>query len=276
MTENAKDNWETGEWVQVNVGLVRQQGDALPSARLLFSRMNTLVNRWRDGGLLRCFFFMRKPPDVRSRFLIKLDPKQAIAEISELMSTLQQENTIHLFFFSEYQPETERFGGTTAMQSVHQYFDTDTSLWLFLDYLYQHDLSVVPKDVLLPTLLHDLFTRTLSSQQSTLAAWQSLAALIPTPNATQISTIELLSIEKLCQAYSVSGQEADILQGYTIANHILAQELVNLQQRGELTQNLADILASVAMFSFHRHGFDWLRSGKLIPGIIHTLEQRQC
>ncbi|HIK04130.1 MAG TPA: hypothetical protein IGS40_05360 [Trichormus sp. M33_DOE_039] len=270
--EFTNDNWETGEWLQLNVGLVRQQGDALPNARLLFARIATLVNRWRDHGLLHWFFFMRKPPDVRLRFFTKVDQKQAIAEISELMYTLQQENSIHLFFFSEYQPETDRFGGTAAMQLVHQHFDTDTSLWLFLDYLYQHHLSVVPKDILLSTLLHDLFTRVMPNQRSTLAAWQSLAALIPIPGETTIPRIKLLSMENLSQFYSVSGQEADILQGYTIANHILAQELVNLQHLGELTQDLADILAAIAMFTFHRHGFDSQRSGRLIPAIIDFLE----
>ena len=186
------DNWENGAWIQLNVGLVRHQGDAISSARVLFSRIEPLVNRWRNHGLLRWFFFMRKPPDVRLRFFTKVDQQQAIAQISELMSALQQENYIHLFFFSEYQPETERFGGIEAMQWVHQYFDIDTSLWLILDYLYQHHLSVVPKDVLLPTLLHDLFTRAMSDQISVLTAWQSLGALIPTDPEAVIPTVELL------------------------------------------------------------------------------------
>ncbi|MEA5568496.1 thiopeptide-type bacteriocin biosynthesis protein [Anabaena sp. UHCC 0399] len=269
------DKWEHGEWVQLNVGLVRHQGDALSSARVLFTRIASLVNYWQSHGLLRWFFFMRKPPDVRLRFFTKVDQQQAIAEISDIMSLLQQENYINVFFFSEYQPETERFGGIEAMQWVHQHFDIDTSLWLILDYLHQNHLSVVPKDVLLPTLLHDLFKRVMPNQISVLAAWRSLAALIPTPPETTISTVEVLSIEALYQSHSVAKKEADVLERYTIANGILAQKLVNLQDMGQLTQPLTDILAAVAMFTFHRHGFDWQRSGRLIPAIIWTLEDRE-
>ncbi|AUT00063.1 hypothetical protein CLI64_06540 [Nostoc sp. CENA543] len=266
------DQWETGEWVQLNVGLVRHQGDALPSARILFAKIAPLVNSWRSYGLLRWFFFMRKPPDVRMRFFIQGDQQQAIAEISELMYSLQQENHIHLFFFSEYQPETERFGGTKAMQWVHQHFDIDTSQWLILDYLHQHHRCVVPKDVLLPSLLHDLFTRAMSDQVSVLAAWHSLGDLIPPDPEATMTTVELLSLENLYQIYSVTEQEKDVLKVYTKYNRILAQKLVYLRDIGQLSQDLPDVLASIAMFTFHRHGFDGRQSGKLIPAIIHTLQ----
>ncbi|MCF4968879.1 thiopeptide-type bacteriocin biosynthesis protein [Nostoc sp. CMAA1605] len=271
----SSDHWETGEWLQLNVGLVRHQGDALPSARVLFAKIVPLVNSWRSQGLLRWFFFMRKPPDVRIRFFTKVDQQQAIAEISKLMYSLQQENYIHLFFFSEYQPETERFGGTKAMQWVHQHFDIDTSQWLILDYLHQHHRSVVPTDVLLPSLLHDLFTRGISDQASVLTAWHSLGALIPPDPEATIPKVELFLVDNLYQMYTVTEQEKDVLKVYTECNSILAQKLVNFRDIGQLCQDLPDILAAVAMFTFHRHGFDGQRSGKLIKAIIRTLEGRE-
>jgi thiopeptide-type bacteriocin biosynthesis protein len=255
-------------------GLVRHQGEALPSARALFARLEPLVTQWRSNDLLRWFFFMRKPPDVRVRFFTIVDRQQAIAQISELMYTLERENFINQFFFSDYEPESDRFGGLEAMKCVHQHFDADTSIWLILDHLDRHKLSTIPKDLLLPTVLHDLFSRALSSKISILAAWHSLRALIPTLPEATIPTIELLSLETLSESQTVVGQEADVLQKYATANDILAKELVNLQHRGQLTEDLADILAAVAMFNFHRHGFDWHRSGKLIEAIIRILEQK--
>lgn len=284
----SSQDWENGQWVQLNVGLVRHQEGALPSARALFAQIEPLVTRWRTSGLLRWFFFMRKPPDVRLRFFTKVDqqnamgfalPKaiakrccfQQIAELSDVMSALERENFINLFFFSDYQPETERFGGLAAMKWVHQHFDVDTSMWLILDSLYRDNLNVVPKDLLLPTLLHDLFSRALLDKVSMQAAWRSLGALIPAPPGSTIPTVELFSIETLCKSRCVTGQEADVLQLYATANDILAKELVNLQDIGQLTQNLADIFATVAMFNFHRHGFDWRHSGRLIEAILRTL-----
>ncbi|OYE04005.1 thiopeptide-type bacteriocin biosynthesis protein [Nostoc sp. 'Peltigera membranacea cyanobiont' 232] len=270
----SSQNWENGDWVQLNVGLVRHQEEALPSARALFARLEPLVTDWRSNDLLRCFFFMRKPPDVRVRFFTRVDRQQAIAQISELMYILERENFINLFFFSDYEPESDRFGGLEAMKFVHQHFDADTSIWLILDYLDRHKLSVIPKDLLLSTVLHDLFSCALSDRVSILAAWQSLRALIPTPPEATIPTVELLSLKTLSESRTLAGQEADVLQKYATANDMLAKELVNLQHLGQLTQDLADILAAVAMFNFHRHGFDWHRSGKLIEAIIRILEQK--
>ncbi|MEH1933594.1 MAG: thiopeptide-type bacteriocin biosynthesis protein [Nostoc sp.] len=270
-TQSSSQDWENGDWVQLNVGLVRDQGNALSSARALFARLEPLVTHWRSNDLLRCFFFMRKPPDVRVRFFTTVDRQQAIADISDLMYALRRENLINLFFFSDYEPETERFGGLQAMKSVHQHFDADTSIWLMLDHLEQHNLDVVSKDLLLPTVLHDLFTRTLSDRVSILATWHSLAALIPTPPEATIPTVELLSLETLDESL-----EADVLQKYATANDMLAKELVNLQHLGQLTQDLVDILAAVAMFNFHRHGFDSHRSGRLIEAIIRTLEGKNA
>lgn len=273
-TQSSNKDWENGNWVQLNVGLVRHKGNALSSARALFARLEPLLTYWRSNNLLRCFFFMRKPPDMRVRFFTTVDRQQAIAQISDLMYPLERENFINLFFFSDYQPESDQFGGLEAMKFVHQHFDADTSIWLILDHLDQHNLSIIPKDLLLPTVLHDLFSRALSDQVFILAAWHSLRALIPTPPEATIPTIELLSLETLSESRTVAGQEADVLQKYATANNMLAKELVNLQHLGQLTQDLADILAAVAMFNFHRHGFDWRRSGKLIEAIIRIIEQK--
>ncbi|MGV0106693.1 thiopeptide-type bacteriocin biosynthesis protein [Nostoc sp. DSM 114160] len=267
----SSQDWENGNWVQLNVGLVRHQGNALSSARALFARLEPLVTHWQSNDLLRCFFFMRKPPDVRARFFTTVDRQQAIADISDLMYALRRENLINLFFFSDYEPETDRFGGLEAMKLVHQHFDADTSLWLMLDHLDRHNLGVISKDLLVPTVLHDLFTRTLSDPVAILATWHSLAALISTPPEGTIPTVELLSLETLYES-----KEAEILQKYATANDILAEELLNLQHLGQLTQDLVDILAAVAMFNFHRHGFDSHRSGRLIEAIIRSLEEKNA
>ena len=90
----------TWQWVQLNVGLIRHGGNALPSARTLFARLEPLVERWRREERLRWFFFMRKPPDVRLRFLTTTKP-ELTSGLRRCALTLQKEAIIDHFFFSQ-------------------------------------------------------------------------------------------------------------------------------------------------------------------------------
>jgi hypothetical protein len=56
-----KNDASDSRWIQLNVGLVRQQKEALPNARHLFARLDPLIQQWRKTGQLRWVFFMRKP-----------------------------------------------------------------------------------------------------------------------------------------------------------------------------------------------------------------------
>ena len=59
-----------GAWVQLNVGLVRNGGQALPSARAMFRAICPYLDAWRRDRALHWWFFMRKPPDVRLRMFL--------------------------------------------------------------------------------------------------------------------------------------------------------------------------------------------------------------
>src|SRR5579862_9739400 len=95
------------QWIQLNAELVRHSGQALPSARALFGRIEPLMMRWRGEGRLRWFFFMRKPPDVRLRFLT-ISERETTQELAGLAAALQQEEVLGNIFFSQYRPETQR------------------------------------------------------------------------------------------------------------------------------------------------------------------------
>ncbi len=268
-------NSENGLWLQLNVGLIRHDGDALPSARILFSRLDSLVSQSRCDGWLGGFFFMRKPPDIRLRFLMVAHFQQALKELSEQMLALQRQGSINQFFFSNYQPENNRFGGLEAMKHIHQYFDADTCIWLEIDRLCQQEQRVTPAEIFLPIVFHDLFNRVLRNDVSVLQTWYKLGALIPAlPKAAIPFIHEPFSIEILCSRLAVEAKEADILYRYTKANNTLAEALVYLYRTNQLTCDLLDILVAVAMFNFNRYGFSGEHSGVLIKATIQTLEQR--
>jgi thiopeptide-type bacteriocin biosynthesis protein len=268
--QSSPDSGENGQWVQLNVELVRDRDGPLPSARALFDRLEPVVTDWRSRGWLRWFFFMRKSPDVRLRFFVTVDRHPAIANLAALMDVLQREQFINLYFFSEYQPETERFGGIAAMSAVHQYFDLDTALWPILDRLDRQQLRQIPKESLLPNIIHDLSIRTMLDQVSILSVWRSLSLLLPTPEIDTCPPVELLPLETLGHSRSLTKIEAHVLQQYAIANNLLAQELTHLHQQGLLTQHLADILATISMFNLHRHGFHGHHSAAIVSAILQS------
>ena len=65
------------------------------------------------------------------------------------------------------------------MDLVHRYFDADTAMWLELDRSYQQDIQSLRPEVIVPAVLHDLFTQTLNDDCEILGVWQDLARLRP-------------------------------------------------------------------------------------------------
>lgn len=256
-------------WVQLNIGLVRQAGNALVSARHLFAEITPMLDQWRSSGCLSLFFFMRKPPDVRLRFLVS-NPEVVVRTLSQHMELLQAQGWIREFFFSEYEPEIDRFGGTITMQYVHHYFDQDTSLWLTYDRLSQQRSALSP-ETFLPLVFHDLFSRTLIEPHLVFKAWLTLRAWIPTSSAAAIPQIQLVPIATFCQGSTITPEESHLLHGFAAANQQFA-EWMSLDAN-QFTCDLCSILATIALFNFNRYGFSGERSDPLVAAVLHALSR---
>lgn len=260
-------------WVQLNVGLVRREGHALPSARALFGKIAPLVEAWRSAGKLEVFFFMRKPPDVRLRFRVSAN-HDARSPLDAVLLELRHAGHVDTFFYSNYEPETERFGGPDGMRSVHRYFDADTRMWLCLDKLEQHSRRRLTPETLLPALVQDLFLRAADGRRDVVAAcWQRLLSQIATPAASPLPAPARKVVDGLSGIVDDCEEKECVALG-TRANDALARELAELVREGRLAAGLADVLASVSLFSFHRHGFAGERSAPLVAAVLESLEDR--
>lgn len=275
-------------WVQLNIGLVRDNGSAISSARQVFDAIESLVSKWREAGWLNCFFLMRKPPDVRLRFFIvdspRRDCRQRVsiihAELSQTMELLLDRGTISEFFFSDYEAETLRFGGVEAMRIVHAYFDLDTRNWLALDRLERQNQRAIDPDLLLPNLIQDLFDRVLGDEISVLKTWHYLAALTPLSKSDEtLRPIDLLPLgdslsleNRLSLGEGVTTTESNILQAYIQAHQELGEAFSELWQSDLLLADLYEILATIALFSFNRHGFPGERSAPIVATVIASLD----
>ncbi len=259
-------------WVQLNIGLVRDNGSAISSARHVFDEIEPLVAKWREDGWLNCFFLMRKSPDVRLRFFMNDRYSIIQSVLSRAMDLLLAEGIISEFFFSDYAAETIRFGGVEAMRIVHAYFDLDTSNWLALDRLARQNRRAIDPDLLLPNLVKDLFDRVLGDEISVLKTWQYLAALTPLSASSEtLLPIDLIPLDRLSLGAGVTTTEANILQAYIEAQQELGEALSELWQSDLLLADLYEILATIALFSFNRHGFPGERSAPIVATVIASL-----
>lgn len=255
------------QWIQLNVGLVRQAGDALASARHLFAHLTPFVAAWRESNGLHNFFFMRKPPDVRLRFLVS-NPEVVVGTLLQQMERLQEQGWIREFFFSHYQPELDRFGGSVAMDCVHHYFDQDTSLWLIYDQLCQKRL-ILPPEALLPLVFYDLFSRTLIEPHLVFKTWLALRTFIPFSPRAIVPQIQILSLSEFWERTTII-EEAHLLRGFAAANQKFADSF-SLIDADQLTCDICSVLATIALFNFNRHGFSGERSDPLVTATLQCL-----
>jgi len=237
-------------WVQVNVELCRSDNQALQSARAVFSRLEPLVARWRANGLIDCFYFMRKPPDLRLRFCGR-DPDRLLAELASALIELRSASAIERFFRSAYEPEERLFGGPEAMAAIHEHFDADTTAWMLLDQLRQEGRAVLAPELLACAVINDLCTRLLDADE-TWDVWCNITTLVgsaqPIPSVG--SGIPLLATLGTCLGI----EERRVSDLYRLANQRLSDALTSVWNAGQLKCGLRGVLTYLALFFFHRHG----------------------
>jgi thiopeptide-type bacteriocin biosynthesis protein len=237
-------------WTQIDVALDRSKRSAHASARLVFAALEPFVASARAEGRLQGFFFMRKPPDLRLRFLgDRALREEALAVLSGL-----GESAIDRMFTSVYEPETERFGGKEAMEAVHAWFDVDTSLWLAADRLTESSAAQVPQHSWCAAIAGDLVLRTLNDRLEAWAVWKAHAeVLAPRVEAasapSDMQRISLATIGPLATA-----EERRLLERYAAVNADLAAALIGARSEGKLLRGLREVIGAVVIFHFHRYG----------------------
>lgn len=260
-------------WIQLNVALQRPDGQALPSARAVFARLTPLLRRWRQLRTVTCFFFMRKPPDLRLRFLGPNLEAQVLPDLTRILQRLKREGFVKRFFPSIYEPETFKFGGPQAMKVVHAHFDSDSRAWVDLDRIWASGQGALTPDVLTLAVLNDLFSRALADASEVWDVWCNLARLIPIPPNLQSPEAGVFFIDALLSR--VTKPEACILRRYARANRTLSSGLLRVWNHGRLQCGLRAIFPFIAMFHFHRYGFDATKQGLLAQAMTQAWSPRR-
>jgi thiopeptide-type bacteriocin biosynthesis protein len=243
---------QPNEWLQVNVGLARPGGSALPSARVLLREINAALPRWRRDRTATRFFFQRKPPDLRLRFF---GSRAALtARLRPLLARMKKDGHITKCFYSVYEPEERQFGGRECMALVHAYWDASSALWIALDRLQETGALRTSHADLMAAVLNDLFWSVLADSGEVWDTWCNLLALLQGKEVNEITPQEVLWLDSL-SAFA-SGEEMQILSGYGQANAALSAGLLKAFERGRVRCGLRSILPYVGLFTLNRHGFD--------------------
>jgi thiopeptide-type bacteriocin biosynthesis protein len=258
-------------WLQVNVDLGGPRVKGLEGARAVFRELRPLLRTWRCRGHLGCFFFVRKPPGVRLRFLASDPSRQILPRLRGRLSRLERLGFIRRFFPSVYEPEVRLFGGAEAMNLIHAYFDVDTDAWLELDRLGTPGCRVLSGEVLSLAVMNDLFAAVLADSGEVWDVWCNVGELRPAlkedpPAMTILMIRDVLPL--------VTPAERRVLRRYTRANHTLARGLVRLWNRGVLSCGVRGILPFIATFHFNRHGLDLSQQSRLVGGMVAAWSPR--
>jgi thiopeptide-type bacteriocin biosynthesis protein len=254
-------------WLQVNVALQRHDGGARTSARALFGHLARLVADWRQRKILDCFYFMRKAPDVRLRFLGREPEGDLFFELHKVLSGLQHDGFVQRFFPSVYEPEVSQFGGPEAMDHIHSHFDADCTAWIALDLLDASGRWTVPSTVFELALMNDLFNRTLSCRAEVWDVWCNLRSLLPAAQPGPGPVVDIFLAEELLP--HLSRAEAHVIEQYLRSNRALASGLLQVWNEGRLQCGLRGLLPFVAMYDFNRHGID----GVAQSAMAHAMSQ---
>ena len=240
-------------WAQLNVGFIRRNGDALPSARAVFGELEPVVARLKEQGVLHRFYFMRKPPDVRFRFEAAAPEQTVLPVIEASLSRLRE--SVAAMFRSVYEPEAGLFGGPEAMDLVHAYFDVDTQAWMTMDRLAIAAQRTINKAELLSAALDDAYCRVLDDPAQVWDVWCNMRRLIGSePDPASIPT-SVSSLGALMLPPAAAG-EVRVLISYDAANRGLADGLQRLWRSGSLECGLRALLAQLGIFVFNRHGLN--------------------
>lgn len=128
----AVDPWPAGpSWRQVSV-----QFDDYPAAeRTGVARLAPVMKSAETAGLVASWFFIRKAPCWRLRFLPSHDSTEqdAMTFVQQRLETLHSTGRISRWVETIYEPEVHAFGGAAAMNVAHHLFHQDSRH--IIDYL---------------------------------------------------------------------------------------------------------------------------------------------
>jgi thiopeptide-type bacteriocin biosynthesis protein len=259
----------TDDWLQVNVALTRldgSQASAIDSARALFASIDPLLEQWRRDDELECFFFQRKPPDVRLRFQGAGMSRGVSRGLSTVLDELSDRGWVDRWFVSVYEPEARKFGGRGACDAAHAHFDADTAAWVTFDRLVSAAPDADPLDSIrvAVALAEEMFRQVVGDPAEVWDVWCNLADLVGAAGAMPAPLPERLELGLLPEVVARLPLNVGAVVGsMATAAADLAARLDDEREGGRLGAGLRAILPFIAQYDLQR----WGLAGEMQAGV---------
>ncbi|GAA2767623.1 hypothetical protein GCM10010103_66650 [Streptomyces paradoxus] len=223
--------------------------DLMPST---FDAVFETVDELTENKRLSCFFFVRKPPGLRLRFLLPEPSGGATQRIKNCCDSLVKRGLAERWFASVYEAETFKLGGPEAVEAVHAHFSADSRAWWRLVQLAQKRATVDTR-LLSLAVLNDLFLRFLEYPEEIWDVWCRITYMHGARVTSESSTVAVPTIERILG--HLGPEESAILCAYSSANTIMAARFDELHAQGKLLFAYRFILPHVALYHWNRYGF---------------------
>ncbi|MBI4694508.1 MAG: hypothetical protein HY749_10850 [Gammaproteobacteria bacterium] len=250
------------QWTQFDIALVRTAGDARPGARRLFA----LVESWwapeYAAGRIPRWFFMRKPPDVRLRFLATPQARPALDALAAVLAREVASGTLAAAAPGRYAPEETRFGGPAALDCAHAWFTLDSVLWRHFEARAAQDLREPAAEIWLAAIFQDLFAAVGARD-----GWPRLARHVELSSPPAAAPLPgLPTLAALAGEAAPDAATRALAQAYREGNRHFAAALA----RRALPPGCpaAEVASLTAFFTFNRHGFPGERSRPLVASLL--------
>ncbi|MGH3913802.1 MAG: thiopeptide-type bacteriocin biosynthesis protein [Pseudonocardiaceae bacterium] len=246
-------------WRQVNVAF----SDWASAERSALAHLAALLGTAETEGLVTCWFFIRKAPCWRVRYLPGAHAAAAQAYLHRHFEDLTSKRHVDKVTEVVYEPETHAFGGTEAMASAHRLFHLDSRH--LLAHLtdtqrqpgngHRRELSIILCSTLLRAAGLDWYEA--GDVWARVAEHRELPEQIP---ADRLHTLQT-DLRRLMSVDTASlmreGAPLAFAAEWTMAYAAAGRELANLATDGLLHRGLRAILAHHIIFAWNRHGLPY-------------------
>lgn len=243
-------------WRQVNITFLEWRR----AEQVALAHLAPMLCAAEDDGMLNSWFFIRKRPRWRVRYLPAANAETQV-RIEQRLDELATERHIDCWARVVYEPEAHAFGGAEGMAAAHRLFHHDSRG--LLGYLnrgsstgHRRELSVMLCSILMRSAGQDwyeqgdIWARIAEHRAPTTPApGGSVAATLP----AAVSRLMTVDAESQMRRGAPLAYASEWAAAYSTAG----RELADLAAAGALHRGLRDILAHHVIFAWNRLGLPY-------------------
>lgn len=243
-------------WAQVNVAFP----DWATAEHTAVTHLGPLLTAAEADGLITSWFFVRKVPCWRLRYVPGADAAQTQAYLHRHLAALKTSRQVDDVMTIVYEPEVHAFGGVDAMASAHHLFHRDSRALLAYLAGVQHrpagghrrELSIILCTALLRGAGLDWYEQ--GDVWARLADHREPSHQVPAPrrHALEVGLRTLMSVDTATLVRD--GGALVFAADWVTAFDAAGRELADLAARGQLHRGLRAILTHHIVFAWNRAG----------------------